>query len=330
VRVLSVAASSLAFHTGGMAGDARATTFVTGAAGFIGTELVKVLKARGHRVFGLARSLDAAERVRRAGAVPVMGDLLERGMWQDEAAADWVFHLPPHPMRGSRVTRRRAESIARARLLMDAHLLDAASSGTTRRIVYVADAMCYGAAGRRSITEDEPPRPSASGFCLTPALDRLDGYVVAGLPIVTALPGWVYGSASWFRERVIEPVMAGRRVLSFGKTGPWVSPIHVHDCARALVHLAEYGEPGGRYFLVNNDPVRMNEFAGTFARLANRPLRLWRVPARATRLVAGPVLAEYIDSDAVFSNIRLRGIGFRFQYPTLEQGLRQVVGALHE
>ena len=184
--------------------------------------------------------------------------------------------------------------------------------------------------GSRSITEDEPPQPSAWGSRLTPALDRLDGYIAAGLPIVTAFPGWVYGNASWFRERVIEPVMAGRRVLQFGKTGPWVSPIHVHDCARALVHLAERGEAGGRYFLVNRDPIRMHEFAETFARLANRPLRVWRVPAAATRLVVGPVLADYIGADAVFSNIRLRGIGFRFTYPTLEEGLQQVLEALHE
>jgi nucleoside-diphosphate-sugar epimerase len=330
VRVLSVVTISLALHTGDMAGDAGATAFVTGAAGFIGIELVKVLMARGHQVFGLTRSLEGAHRVRRAGAVPVMGDLLEPGQWQDEAAADWVFHLPPHPVRGARVTRRRAASITRARVLMDAHLLDAVAAGATRRIVYVADTSGYGATGSCPITEDEPPQPSAWGRCLTPALDRLDGYVVAGLPIVTAFPGWVYGNASWFRERVIEPIMAGHRVLQFGKTGPWVSPIHVHDCARALVHLAEYGVAGGRYFLVNSDPIRVHEFAATFARLANRPLRVWRVPAAATRLVVGPILADDIQADAVFSNIRLRGIGFRFLYPTLDQGLQQVLGALHE
>jgi nucleoside-diphosphate-sugar epimerase len=313
-----------------MTGDARATTFVTGAAGFVGTELVKVLVARGHQVFGLTPSVEAAERVRRAGAVPVMGNLLQPGQWQNEAAADWVFHLPPHAICGSRVTRRRATSVARARVLMDAHLLDAVAAGATRRIVYVGHTSCYGATGPRPITEDQPPRPSGWGRCFTPALDRLDGYIVSGLPIVTAFPGWVYGNASWFRERIIEPVMAGRRVLQFGKTGPWVSLIHVHDCARALVHLAEHGEAGGRYFLVNSDPIRMHEFAGTFARLANRPLRVCRVPAVATRLVVGSVLADYLRADAVFSNIRLRGIGFRFRHSTLEQGLHQVLGALHE
>ena len=68
----------------------------------------------------------------------------------------------------------------------------------------------------------------------------------------------------------------------------------------------------------------------TFARLADRPLRVLRVPAAATRLVLGPVLADYLQADAVFSNIRLRGLGFHFRYPTLEQGLQEVLGALDE
>ena len=35
-------------------------------------------------------------------------------------------------------------------------------------------------------------------------------------------------------------------------------------------------------------------------------------------------------SDTAFSNVRLRGTGFRFLYPTLEQGLQQIVGALND
>lgn len=321
----------LALETGPMTCATNGSTFVTGAAGFIGTALVRVLLGRGHQVYGLTPSIEAAQHVRRVGAVPVMGDLLEPGGWQDHAAGtEWVFHLPPHATCGPRVTRKRAASIGETRALMDAHLLDAVAEGATRRIVYAADTSAYGATGPRPITEDGPPRPSAWGRCLTPALDRLDGYAVAGLPIVTAFPGWVYGNGSWFRKRVIEPVMGGRRVLQFGKTGPWVSPIHVQDCARALVHLAEHGEVGGRYFLVNSDPVRLHEFAATFARLAERPLRVWRLPAAAARFVVGPVLADYLLTDGLFSNIRLRGIGFRFWYPTLEQGLPQVLGSLHE
>ena len=74
----------------------------------------------------------------------------------------------------------------------------------------------------------------------------------------------------------------------------------------------------------------MHEFAVTFARLANRPLRVCQVPAPAIPLVIGPVLADHVRADAVYSSIRLRGIGFRHRYPTLEHGLRQVLEALNE
>jgi nucleoside-diphosphate-sugar epimerase len=58
-----------------MTSGTAATTFVTGAAGFIGIELVKILVSRGHPVFGLAQSARAADSVRRAGGIPVIGDL---------------------------------------------------------------------------------------------------------------------------------------------------------------------------------------------------------------------------------------------------------------
>lgn len=306
------------------------TAFVTGATGLIGTALVRVLVARGHRVYGLTRSVEAAQRVRRAGAVPVMGNLLEPGLWQDVAAADWVFHLPPPSACGLYVTNRAAGTMSEERVSMDRHLLDALSGVATRRIVYAASAGAYGATGPIPVTEDAPPRPSAWGRTLAPALDRLDGYLVTGLPIVTALPGWVYGNGSWFRARVLEPILAGRPVLQIGTPGPWVSPIHVTDCARALTHLAERGAVGGRYFLVNDEAIRATDFASEFARIANRPLRVRRLPAVAIRLAGGSVSADYFRADGLFSNIRLRGLGFRFEYPTLEAGLQEVLRALHE
>ena len=131
-----------------MGARATETVFVTDPVGFVGSELVKFLVARGHQVFGLTRSPEAAGRVRRAGATAIMGDLLTPGRWQDEAAADWVFHLTPQSVHRPRL-RWRAAPIAPALALMDRNLLDAVAHGATQRIVYVADVSCYGAAGPR-------------------------------------------------------------------------------------------------------------------------------------------------------------------------------------
>ena len=305
-----------------------ATAFVTGGDGFIGTALVKILTLGGHRVFALADSAAAAERLRSSGAVPVHGNLSTPGAWQDEAGAEWVFHVRPYLDRRPHDGSPRTAFAARTRVTTDALLLATVAAGETRRIVYVADACCYGSTGERPITEDAPLHPSTCGRRYAPALDRLEGYIIAGLPIVTALPGLVYGNGSWFRRRIIDPIRGGRRVIQFGRSDHWVSPIHVDDCARALVHLAEHGHAGRRYFIVNSNPITLREFAAAFARMANHPLRVRPLPRAIARFVASPVLAEYLRRNAVYSNIRLRGTGFHFDYPTLEHGMRQIVESL--
>lgn len=302
------------------------TAFITDPLGFVGRALVRLLVARGHSVLALTRTFDQAERVRRLGARAVMGDLVSPGRWQDEAAADWVFHLAPHSSCHSRA--RHLPAAGPTLPSVDEHLLDAVGAGATRRFLYVTDAACYGAHGPTPITEDESVQPARARRWIVPALDRLDGYSLAGLPIVAAFLGCVYGTGSWLRDVVVDPILTGRRVLRFGRVGPLVSPIHVHDCARALVHLAGRGAMGGRYFVVNSDAVRINDFARTFARLTHRPLRFWRLPLAVARALVPPSLAGHLHGDSAFSNIRLRSTGFDFEFPTIEHGLHQVLDTL--
>lgn len=71
--------------------------FVTGASGFIGTELVKELIAAGHQVLGLARTEQGAEHVRSLGAEALLGsftdlDCLRKGATGVDAVAHLAFN----------------------------------------------------------------------------------------------------------------------------------------------------------------------------------------------------------------------------------------------
>jgi hypothetical protein len=66
VRLLWVAASAGALHTGRMTVAAAATAFLTGADGFVGRALIKVLRSLDHQVFALARGSESAPADRRS------------------------------------------------------------------------------------------------------------------------------------------------------------------------------------------------------------------------------------------------------------------------
>lgn len=71
--------------------------FVTGASGFIGTELTKQLLAAGHQVRGMARSDAGLAQLEAAGAEPFRGDLtdldsLRRGAEGMDAVAHLAFN----------------------------------------------------------------------------------------------------------------------------------------------------------------------------------------------------------------------------------------------
>ncbi|HEX4350643.1 MAG TPA: NAD-dependent epimerase/dehydratase family protein, partial [Verrucomicrobiae bacterium] len=68
--------------------------FVTGASGFIGSNLVNELLARGHRVKALLRSGTEERALLGQKLERVAGDLSDRRLLEREiAGCDWCFHV---------------------------------------------------------------------------------------------------------------------------------------------------------------------------------------------------------------------------------------------
>jgi nucleoside-diphosphate-sugar epimerase len=302
-----------------------ATAFVCGGTGFIGQVVVRELAAGGHRVRVLSRSEKSVAKVRALGGEPVTGDLLVPGAWQEAARdADWVVHLAQPQTFGGRVTAKRAERYRDDRVKMDRHLLDGLDPKRTQRIVYVAGTSYYGDLGTERRDETATPRPRGWGPYVAPAIEALSGDLARGLPIVTAFPGYVYGDGSWFREYVLIPLQKDMRINTLGGRSRFGSPIHVRDCARAIVFLLSHGKIGERYFLVDDEPVQWSAFYEAAARAMGRKMKVRKVPVFLLRLLVGDVVTDSILSDGVLSNARLKALGFELDFPTIEEGFADV------
>jgi nucleoside-diphosphate-sugar epimerase len=303
-----------------------ATIFVTGGTGFIGSAFVRRAVAGGHTVRVLARSKDSQEAARRLGAVPVGGDLSRAGDWQEGAArADWVVHLAQPRTFGGRVTRARAERYRDERLRMDRLLLDPLRADTVKRVLYVGGTSYYGNVGTQLVDEDTTPRPKGWGPYIAPAIEALARDLDRGLPLVVAFPGYVYGNGSWFREYVLSPLRARKKLTALGGKARTISPVHRSDCARALLHLLDRGETGRRYFVVDDQPSPSGDLSRIAAARMRVELRVRRVPPFLCRLLLGPVVTDSLLTDCVLSNARLRATGFTPEFPTIAEGVPDVV-----
>ncbi|WP_309889072.1 NAD-dependent epimerase/dehydratase family protein [Archangium sp.] len=301
--------------------------FVTGGTGFIGKTFVPLALEAGYQVRVLTRNARSLASWERAGVLPVVGDLLSPGPWQEEAAAsEWVVHLAQPLTFGSRVTRKRAEAYRDQRLRMDSMLLESLKPGVARRVLYVGGTSYYGDQGPQLVTEDTTPRPSGWGPFIAPAIESLAGYRARGLPLVEAYPGSVYGPGSWFQEYALNPLKKGERLFGIkGTETRRISPIHVEDCARALLHLLEHGEPGKRYFVVDDEPVPFSELLRVAAESLGVSYKATRLPRWLCHLMLGPVVTDSLTVEARLSNARLHCTGFQFRYPTIREGVPAVV-----
>lgn len=301
--------------------------FVAGASGFVGTCFLRAALVAGHEVDALTRAKSHAAALRAQGVNPIVGDVLDsEGAWREALRnADAVVHLAQPQTFGGRLTKARAMQYSVLRLDMDRALFAAIDPARTRRIVYVAGTSYYGECGSEICDENAMPHPRGWGPYLAPAIEALPNYIARGLPIVAAFPGWVYGPGSWFAQYVLEPLRDGKPVYGLRGRARYTSPVHVEDCARAILHLTGNGELGSRYFVVDDAPVpgeRLAEIAANALGVTGHGRKL---PFVLLKLLVGQVIAESLAYECRLSNNRLKSTGFSFEFPSCEQGIPHAV-----
>jgi dihydroflavonol-4-reductase len=225
--------------------------FVTGASGFLGSHVAKVLCEQGARLRLLVRASSNLKNLQGLNADTVTGDLRDPASLEKAlAGCDTVFHVAadyrlwvrdPHQMYRANVEGTRA-------------LLDAARKNAVQRIVYTSSVATIGFTSNGHTADEDSPV----------SLDDMIGHYKrskfmaeqialeagrSGMHVVTVNPTTPVG------EQDVKPTPTGRIVLDFLKrkfpayveTG--LNLVDVRDCARGHVAALEKGKSGERYIL---------------------------------------------------------------------------------
>ena len=294
---------------------------ITGSSGLIGTALRAALAEAGHRPISLVRRAPVAGRDEIAWR-PAEGSIDGASL----EGVDAVVNLAGAGIGDRRWTDDYRRVLVDSRVDSTALLADAlAELGCKPAVLLTGSAIgYYGSQGSDVLTEQSPPGDDfLARLCVeweaaaAPAAE-------AGIRTVALRTGIVLSTEGGALPKLVplfKAFVGGR----FGSGEQYMSWITIDDWVGALLHLLE-GEVSGPVNLTAPEPVPNAEFVDTLGRVLGRPA-LVPVPAFGPRLLLGADRADALlfDSMRVTPTV-LESSGYRFASPSLEGGLRSVLG----
>jgi nucleoside-diphosphate-sugar epimerase len=301
--------------------------FLAGASGAIGSFLVRQLVARGHEVTATTRTKDKVDKLRVAGASPVVVDGLDASGIR-EAVARAEPEAIIHEMTALSATPdmrhfdKWAAGTVELRTRGTEHLLAAANASGVKRVV------AQGYAGTTSSrrhggpvrTEREPldPEPARAQRKNVAAMRFLEQAVLGVSEGVVLRYGNFYGPGS--SEAMLDLVRARKMPIIGDGAGVW-SWVHLHDAAAATVIAVERGLPGV-FNIVDDDPAPVSEWLPYLAQLAGAkpPMHL---PVWLGYLAAGQVAVRWMTESRGASNEKAkRELGWTPVWRSWRDGFR--------
>ena len=275
--------------------------FVTGGSGLTGPAIIAELIAAGHTVVGLARSDDAAARLRGLGAQTLRGSLEDSGILRQGAeAADGVIHMA---FGGS--FHDPDELVRRDRTAIET--LGAALAGSGRPFVSTSGTFVM-PAGRVSAEQDAPDPGSIAWFripgeqaCLACADQGVRSSVVRLAPTVHG-PG-DYGFIPML-------IAAARKTGMSAYVGDGANrwpAIHRLDAARLFRLALEQAPPGSALHGAGEGGVTIKAVAEQIGRVLEIPVVSLTLEQMAEHL-ANPFLATAFATDAPVSSTRTQAL----------------------
>jgi nucleoside-diphosphate-sugar epimerase len=309
---------------------------IAGATGVVGSRLVPLLVASGHRVVGLTRSPAKAEALGGVGAEARVVDAFDGNAVRSavlEGQPEVIVHEMTALTNASDLVHFDRAFATTNRLRTEAldHLIAAAEETGARRLV--AQSFCgwpYARRGGPVKTEDDPldPEPPREMRQTLDAIRHLESSVVGlrELEGVVLRYGAFYGPRSGLFDGPFLGQLRARRVPMIGEGGGWWSFLHIDDAASATARAIETGDPGV-YNIVDDEPTPVREWLPALAAmLGAKPPR--RIPAWVARIAVGEHLVAMMTESRAGSNAKARqALGWRPAYASWRQGFAEVIAS---
>lgn len=275
-------------------------TLVTGASGFLGWHVARLLVGQGHHVRALCRP---TSEIRELDVERFAGDLRDAASLERAVkGCDRVYHVAAD----YRLWSKNPNDLYAANVEGTRNLLDAAIRAGVQRIVYTSTVGCIGMPG------DENTPVSLAGMtghykrskwlAEQVALEKAR----AGAPIVIVNPTAPIGDHDW------KPTPTGKiivdflsnRLPAFVDTG--LNLVDVRDVAQGHLLAAEKGAPGERYIL-GCENLTLEQILQRLAKLANKPAPKVKLPY-AVAYAAGVVSTGFATVTGKEPRVPLEGV----------------------
>jgi len=297
-------------------------TLVTGATGFVGPRLLRLLESP----VVLSRDPDRARRT--------VGALASRIIRWDPLAGpppadaftdvDAVLHLAGESVAEGRWTAAQKARIRDSRVIGTRHLVQGIARAERKPAVLVSASAVgyYGDRGDEELTESAAPAHDfLADVCVEWEREALAAEG-SGVRVVMARTGIVLGAGGGALGKMLTPFKLGAGG-PLGNGRQWMPWIHVADLARLYVHAADTAAIRGPMNATAPHPVRNAEFTKALGRQLHRPAFM-PAPYIGLRIVFGEFAQVLFASQRVIPKVAL-DTGFVFQYPELAGALREIL-----
>jgi uncharacterized protein (TIGR01777 family) len=295
---------------------------ITGGTGLVGTKLTKLLLNKGYSVSHLGRKIsDVDSRVHTYLWDVNKGEIDEHAV----DGVDVIVHLAGANVADGRWTKERKKEIIRSRtksIELIYKLMREKKSHTVTAVISASATGYYGDRADELLTEDSAPGTDFLANVCLQWEHAVDTGESLGLRIVKLRTGVVLDADGGALVALAKPIKLGLgSPLGSGKQ--WTSWIHEEDVINLYLFAIANESLSGDYNMVAPNPVTNKQLTQAVAKELHRPLWLPKIPTLALQLVLGEMSSMVLGSQKASAQ-KIEDAGFKFKYPTLTWGLKEL------